>query len=79
VSHRGWKYRSHADEPDSHWLEDFACGFLGGATGFFNFLGWLLVYFGWLGIGSALIVCAAAGLLFGGWLAYENLQEKRSK
>jgi len=66
MSYRGWH------EPESHWLEDFICGFLGGATGFFNFPGWLLVYFGWLSVFTDLLLCAAAGLLFGAWLAYEN-------
>jgi len=69
MSYRGWH------EPESHWLEDFICGFLGGATGFFNFPGWLLVYFGWLSISATLMVCAAVGLLFGGWLIYERMKE----
>lgn len=64
-------------EPDSHPLEDFICGFLGGATGFFNFPGWLLVYFGWMAAGGVLLLCAGAGLLFGTWMAYENMKENR--
>jgi len=71
MSYRGWH------EPDSHPLEDFICGFLGGATGFFNFPGWLLVYFGWMGAGSVLLLCAGVGLLFGTWLAYENMKGEK--
>ncbi len=70
MSYRGWH------EPESHWLEDFICGSLGGATGFFNFPGWLLIYLGWLSTTTTLLLCLGVGLAFGGWLAYENHKEK---
>ena len=75
MSHRGWKYRCYADEPETP-IADFICGLLGGATGFFNFPGWLLIYFGWLSATTTLLVCAGVGLLFGGWLAYGSVQER---
>lgn len=58
------------------WLEDFICGFLGGATGLFNFLGWLLVYFGWMSAKTVFLLCAGVGLLFGAWLVYEHIKTK---
>ena len=72
MSYHGWH------EPESHWLEDFICGFLGGATGFFNFPGWLLIYFGWLSMTATLLACVGVGVAFGGWLIYErkNLTKK---
>ena len=70
MSYRSWH------EPESHWLEDLICGFLGGAAGFFNFPGWLLIYFGWLDIETTLLICAGVGLLFGGWLVYEHMKSK---
>lgn len=76
MSKHGWKYRCYADEPETP-VADFVCAFLGGATGFFNFPGWLLVYFGWLSIMATLLLCAGAGLIFGGYLAYETAKEKR--
>lgn len=48
---------------------DFLCGLIGGAVGFFNFPGWLLVYFGWASLAAVLALSAAAGLAFGLWLA----------
>jgi hypothetical protein len=72
------KYRGWA-EPDSHWLENFICGALGGAMGFFNFPGWLLVYFGWASATFTLLLCTAVGLAFGGWLAYEGKKETTKK
>jgi len=73
VSQRGWKYRSYADEPETP-VADFICAALGGAMGFFNFPGWLLVYFGWLSIPATLLLCLGVGLMFGGWLAYKNIK-----
>lgn len=75
MSYRGWKYRCYADEPETPRV-DFICGFLGGMAGFFNFPGWLLIYFGWLDIGATLLLCAVVGLLFGGWIIYEAGKEK---
>lgn len=72
MSYRGWH------EPDSHWLEDFICGFLGGTMGFFNFPGWLFVYFGWLDIKATLLICASVGIVFAAWLAYEARKEKNN-
>ncbi len=70
MSYRGWKYRCYADEPETP-VVDFICAVLGGATGFFNFPGWLLIYFGWLSVPITLLICTGVGLLFGGWLAYK--------
>ncbi len=61
MSYHSWQ------EQESHWLEDFICGALGGAMGFFNFPGWLLVYFGWVDMSEILILCVVAGLTFGLW------------
>lgn len=72
MSYRSWQ------EQESHWLEDFICGVLGGAMGFFNFPGWLLVYFGWVSATNTLLICAFAGLGFGVGLAYESRKEKRA-
>jgi len=70
VSYLGWH------EPDSHGLEDFICGFLGGAIGFFNFPGWLFIYFGWLSVMSVGLLCIGVGLLFGAWMVYEHIKAK---
>ena len=72
MSYRGWH------ESESHWLEDFCCGFLGGMTGFFNFPGWLFICFDWLNVSTTLLVCAGIELLFGVWLAYKNIRDKRN-
>ena len=70
MKHRG-------TEEEGHWVENFICGFLGGATGFFNFPGWLFIYFGWLSASTTLFICAAVGLAFGAWLALETVKEQR--
>lgn len=78
MSKRGWKYRCYADEPETP-VADFVCAFLGGATGFYSFLGWLLIYFEWLSVTTTLLVCAGVGLVFGGYLACESKKEKTRK
>lgn len=75
MTSRGWKYRCYADEPETP-IADFICAVVGGATGFFNFPGWLLIYFGWVSATTMLLLCLGVGLVFGGWLVYKNLQEK---
>ncbi|MDE3015614.1 MAG: hypothetical protein KGI29_01640 [Pseudomonadota bacterium] len=72
------KYRCYVDDPETP-VVDFVCAFLGGATGFFNFPGWLLIYFGWLSVAATLLLCGSAGMLFALYLAYESAKEKRQK
>ena len=72
---RGWKYRCYADEPETP-VADFVCAFLGGATGFYGLIGWVLVS---LEIASQLwvgILSIATGCLFSGWLTYEYIKRK---
>lgn len=68
------KYRGWA-EPETHWLVDFICAFLGGTMGIYSFPGWLLTYFGWLTVQETLICCAVVGLLFGFYILYERRRE----
>lgn len=74
MSYRGWKYRSYADESETP-VADFICGMLGGAIAFFNFPGWLLIYFDWLSATTTLLICWGVGLAFGGWLIWENKKD----
>ncbi len=75
MKYRGWKYRCYADEPETP-VADFVCAFLGGAMGFFNFPGWLLVYFGWLNTMATLLLCLAVGLALGAHLLFDTRAEK---
>ncbi len=77
MSQRGWKYRCYADEPETP-VADFICTVLGGATGFFNFPGWFLIYFGWLSITATLLLCLGAGLTLGGYLAFERTKKSHN-
>ena len=73
-----WKYRCYADEPETP-VVDFFCAFLGGATGFYGLIGWVLVSWGVASQLWAGILSIATGCLFSGWLIYERIKEKRGQ
>ncbi len=73
---RGWKYRCYADEPETP-VADFVCAFLGGATGFYGLIGWLLISWGAMSAAWVGVLCVAVGLVLGGWLVFEHIKEKR--
>lgn len=75
MSRRGWKYRCYADEPETP-MVDFICAFLGGATGFYGLIGWVLISWEVMSAAWVGVLCIAAGLSLGGWLTYERIKEK---
>ena len=71
MSKRGWKYRCYADEPETP-LADFVCAFLGGTTGFYGLIGWVLISWGVTSAAWVGILCVTVGLALGVWQVYDK-------
>lgn len=76
MSKRGWKYRCYADDPETP-VADFVCAFLGGATGFYGLIGWVLVSWEVISAAWVSILCATIGISFGIWIIYDANKAKR--
>ena len=57
------------------WFAEFICGLIGGTMGAYTAGAWMLVSFDWLSPHVALALCAIFGVLFGSWMAIENVHE----